>query len=82
MDPNLWRLCQREALLALRDQARKEERAGNPQAAHVVAWLDRILAARAHDGGSQHGSLPVRRASAGPAPRRFRRHALRPMQMQ
>ena len=82
MNFDLWSLCQREALLALRDQARKEERAGNPQAAHVVAWLDRILAARAHDGSSQHGTLPVRRSLTGPAPRRFRRHALRPMQMQ
>lgn len=44
MNPNLWHLCQREALLALRDQARHEYACGNPHAGHVVSWLDRVLA--------------------------------------
>lgn len=82
MNENLWSLCQREALLALRDQARKEERAGNPQAAHVVIWLDRILKARANDAGAQHGPVSVRRPSAGPPPLRFHHHALQPMRRQ
>ena len=82
MNENLWSLCQREALLALRDQARKEERAGSPQAAHVVAWLDRILEAHACNAGAQHSPAPIRRSSAGPPPLRFHRHALRPMRRQ
>lgn len=44
MDPNLWRLCQRDAMLSLRDQARREARAGSLQAAHVVDWIERALA--------------------------------------
>lgn len=44
MNPTLWHLCQREALLALRDLARQEYACGNPHAGHVVSWLDRVLA--------------------------------------
>ena len=83
MDPTLWNLCQRDQLLALRDQVRKQHAAGNAQAGHVVTWMERILA-----GGTSVATAFttrrafVNRASAAPAPHRFHHRAPAPMRTQ
>ena len=82
MNLNLWNLCQREALLTLRDQARKEARTGNPQAAHVVVWLDRILTTKERACDASNDLTPITSVSTAPVPRRFRPRAPRPMRMQ
>lgn len=62
MDPTLWNLCQRDQLLALRDQARQQQAAGSAQAGHVVAWMEHILGS-----GACIASLTARRACLTPA---------------
>ncbi len=80
MDPTLWNLCQRDQLLALRDQARRQQNAGNTHAAHIVTWMDRILATR----NSVATAFTTKRAcliraSAAPAPPRCPHRAPEPM---
>lgn len=82
MNINLWNLCQREALLTLRDQARKEARLGNPQAIHVAAWLERVLTTHEYGVGMTRPRRPVTPAPEEPEPRRFRLRPPRLMRMQ
>lgn len=83
MDLTLWNLCQRDQLLALRDQARRQQAAGNAQAAHVVSWMDRILTNRngliVTPGDRRNG---INRASATPIPHHCHHHALAQKQTQ
>lgn len=83
MDAMLWNLCQRDQLLALRDQVRKQQAAGSTQAGHVVAWMERILAG----GDPISTALTVSRACfltgpEAPAPRHSPHHAQAQMQKQ
>lgn len=82
MNVNLWNLCQREALLTLRDQARKEARLGNPQAVHVAAWLERILTMKEYGVGTTKARVRITPVSEEPEPRRFRLQPSRLMRMQ
>ena len=80
MDPTLWNLCQRDQLLALRDQARRQQDAGNTQAAHVVTWMERILAGGTSVATAFTTSRAfLTRASTAPAPRHCRHRAPAPM---
>lgn len=52
MDFRLWKLCQRDDLLGLRDLARHRARGGDIQARCLMVWLDQALATRSSDAGA------------------------------
>lgn len=80
MNPTLWNLCQRDQLLALRDQARRQQIAGNTQAGYVAAWMEQVLSSGVSVAAFTAGRAFLNRASAAPAPPRFPHHAPEPMQ--
>lgn len=82
MNPTLWHLCQRDALLSLRDQARQEYASGNPHAGHVMAWVDRVLAQPIFALLSIDAQPPVNLASTDTPPLRCRLHSQAPTRMQ
>lgn len=80
MDSTLWNLCQRDQLLALRDQVRRQQAAGNAQAAHVVKWMERVLGGETAIAMAFTTSRAcLNRASAAPAPPHCHHRAPAPM---
>ena len=81
MDSMLWNLCQRDQLIALRDQARRQQAAGSTQAGHVVEWMERVLT-----DGTPIASAPLNppdclvNGSGAPVPHHSRHRAPEPMQ--
>lgn len=46
VDPRLSALCQRDEVIAVRDDAKRAVERGDREAGFVLAWMDQLLQAR------------------------------------